>query len=82
MQLISLSIERARWGKNKGQFVGEISFDNELGMVAIKLTPEKCEQLFMVCAEGIVDTAKEAAKGLACSVIEHEAAIAKAKGEA
>ena len=71
MQLVRLEIERIRYGEKKGQFSGAIRFDNELGEVAIKLTPEKCEDLFRVCADGIVDTAKAAATELACSVIEH-----------
>ena len=71
MQLVKLEIERVRYGENKGQFAGAIKFDNELGEVAISLTPQKCEELFRVCADGIVDTAKAAATELTCSVIEH-----------
>lgn len=75
MQLKKLQIERERWGENKGQYVGVITFDNELGEVSIKLSEEKCRELFMVCADGIVDTAKSAARELTCSVIEHRTAI-------
>ncbi len=72
MNLLKLEIERQLWGTDKGQYVGKIQFDNELGLVAIKLTPEKCDELFRVCADGIVDTAKLAAKELTCTIIEHQ----------
>lgn len=75
MQLVELEIKRERWGENKGQFTGAMRFDNELGEVAIKLSPEKCEQLFKICADGIVETAKAAANELTISVIEHKAKI-------
>jgi hypothetical protein len=75
MQLNSLKIERQKWGRNEGQYVGVIKFDNEVGNVSIKLSEEKCKELFMVCADGIVETAKVAARELTCSVIEHKKSI-------
>ncbi len=72
MNLLKLEIERELWGTNKGQYVGEIQFDNELGLVAIKITPEICDELFKICADGIIDTAKLAAKELTCTIIEHQ----------
>jgi len=75
MQLKELKIERKTWGKDEGKHVGKASFDNELGLVAIKLTPELCNEIFRLCADGIVSTAKEAAKELTFSVIEHQAKL-------
>ena len=75
MQLNELTIERARYGSNKGKFVGRISFDNELGKVDIRLSAEQCNKLFEVCADGIVEIAKEAARELTVSIIDHKQAI-------
>ena len=75
MNLVKLDIERVKYGESKGQFKGYIKFDNELGEIAISLTPKHCEELFRVCADGIVDTAKEAATELTCTVIEHKKSL-------
>ena len=71
MLLTSLKIERQRFGEHKGQCLGEIVFENEGGKVSVNLTPERCNQLFAVVADGIIDTASIAAKELRCNVIEH-----------
>ena len=71
MKLDRLTIEQVRYGTNKGAYEGTISFHNELGKVAIRLSPAQCDELFKVCAEGIVETAKAAAAELTVSVIEH-----------
>jgi len=75
MQLNELKIERKGYGKDAGKFVGKISFDNELGKVDIRLSAEQCQRLFEVCADGVVETAKQAANELMVSVIEHKTAI-------
>ena len=72
MQLNTLRIERKEFGKDAGKFAGYIKFNNELGEVRLNLSPEQCDKLFAVVAEGIIDTAKEAANELTVSVIEHK----------
>jgi hypothetical protein len=72
MILEKLEIELERWGANKGKYKGEARFAGEAGSVSLNLTPELCDKMFLVCAEGIVTTAKEAAANLTCSVIEHK----------
>ncbi len=75
MNLNELNISRSTWGKDEGQFRGSISFDNELGKVDIKLTPEHCSKIFEVCAESIIDTAKQAAEELKITVVDHKKII-------
>ena len=72
MQLLKLEIKREQWGADKGKFTGAISFDNKLGEINVNLSPWQCDKLFAVVAEGIIDTAKEAANELTVSVIEHK----------
>jgi hypothetical protein len=73
--LKKLEIERIQWGADKGQFKGVIQFENDQGSVVLNLSPARCEQLFAVVADGIVETAKEAAHNLTCNVIEHQKLI-------
>lgn len=75
MNLNKLIIERIKYGDDVGSFKGTVSFDNEKGKVDIVLSPEHCEKIFAVVADGIVDTAKEAAKNLCISVVEHKKTI-------
>jgi len=71
MILQKLEIEMERWGDHKGKYTGKAVFDGDAGSVALKLTPELCDKMFLICAEGILSTAKEAAANLTCNVIEH-----------
>ena len=72
MKLKNLSVERKWFGKDKGKLVGAAEFDNELGSVALVLSPEQCDEIFRVCAEGVMTVAKTAAQELSCAVIEHQ----------
>lgn len=80
MILKKLEIELQGYGAQKGQYTGTARFDGEHGSVALNLTPEHCEQIFKVCANGITEVAKEASRNLTCSVIEHTRAIGSKAG--
>jgi hypothetical protein len=75
MLLKKLEIERARWGENEGKHRGKITFDGDAGEVTLNLTPELCNKIFEICADGLIETAKEAASNLTCNIIECRAAI-------
>ena len=60
---------------NAGQYEGKATFRGKAGDVSLTLTPDHCNQIFKVCADGILDTAKEAAHELTCNVIEHQKAL-------
>lgn len=64
MKLKSLSIEKAWYGPNKGQYQGKIAFEGEHGEVQVTLNPADCAKLFGVVAEGVVGTAREVAERL------------------
>jgi hypothetical protein len=72
MILQKLEIEIERWGDNKGKYKGEAIFAGEAGSVSLNLTPKMCDQMFLICADGIMETAKEAASNLTHNVIEHK----------
>lgn len=77
MKLTDLRISLKTFGRDEGKYNGKAEFSNSNGDVAIKLTPEMCDKIFMVCADGIVDVAKEAAANLTCNVIEHKESLAE-----
>jgi hypothetical protein len=81
MRLKSLKIERVTYGDHEGTFAGAMKFDNEIGSIEVKLSAKQCDELFKVCAEGIISTAKDAAAELTCSVIEHDKALRLEAGE-
>ena len=60
---------------NAGEYEGVAEFAGETGSVQLNLTPEMCNKIFMVCADGILATAKEAAENMTCNIIEHRKAI-------
>ena len=76
LTLKSLKIERCDWSHMPqfGRHEGKAVFDGEGGSVEIKLTPELCHRLFLLCADAVVDVAKQAATALVC---EAQATIAK-----
>lgn len=63
---------------NAGQYEGVAAFTDEAGDVALKLTPEMCNKIFVICADGILSVAQEAAMNLTCNVLEHQKAISEA----
>ena len=75
MRLRNLSMSLERFGPDKGKFTGKADFGNKNGSISLKLTPEMCEKIFEVCADGIIETAKEAAAHLTCTVIEHKQSL-------
>jgi hypothetical protein len=76
MVLNKLKIElAASYKPNAGQYEGVAEFTDAAGNVQLKLTPEMCDRIFMICADGILTVAKEAAANLTCNVIEHKAAL-------
>ena len=62
MKLMKMHIERQTYGPNKGQFEGEATFHGDSGKVTLNLNEHHIEQMLLVCADGIIDVAKAAAR--------------------
>lgn len=75
MILQALSIELARYGENKGKYVGTASFSGEAGKVTLNLNQHHIEEIFRTCAESIIETSKAAARHLTCAVIDQQKTI-------
>ena len=72
MILQRLSIELEKYGPDKGKHTGAAAFSGDTGTVILKLNQHHIEQIFLTCADSIVDTAKAAARHLTMTVIEHK----------
>jgi hypothetical protein len=81
MILKKLQVELQTYGPDKGRHVGEIQFTGDAGCVTLNLTPDLCNKIFDICAEGLIETAKEAAHNLTCNVIEHQKTLSHADGK-
>lgn len=75
MILKKLEIRLMTYGPHEGQHVGTATFGGDAGEVTLNLNQDHIEQLFLVCADGIVDTAKAAARHLTARVIEHRKSL-------
>ena len=64
MNLLKLEISLITYGEDKGQYKGMARFGGETGTVDLNLNHHHCEQMFLVCADGIVDVAKASARML------------------
>lgn len=62
MKLLRLSIERHTYGEKKGTFSGEATFTGETGKITLNLNEHHIEQMLLVCADGIIESAKAAAR--------------------
>ncbi len=72
MILKRLVIDLQEWGDDKGKYTGYVSFSDSDGEIKLNLTPEHCDKIFLICVDGVLSTAKEAAEKLTCAVIEHQ----------
>ena len=75
MNLKRLLVEKEDWGKRKGQYTGKAEFESNLGSITLNLTPEKMERVLAVFSEALIETSKEAAEELTCTVINQAKAL-------
>lgn len=78
MDFKSLEIERS-W-RSKG-LEGKIRFSNKTGDITLNLSQSHIDRIFEVVAETMIEVAKDAARELTCTVIEHKKTIESKEGE-
>lgn len=72
MILTDLRIRLMGYGPQEGKHVGTATFSGGEGDVTLNLNEHHIEQIFLTCADSIIDTAKAAARHLTCAVIEQQ----------
>lgn len=81
MKLKRLNIEVVpSYRENPGEYEGVAEFTGKAGNVQLKLTPTMCNEIFHICADGILSVAKDAAENLTCNIIDHQKALSSDEG--
>ncbi|MFC4526386.1 hypothetical protein ISN76_13060 [Dyella halodurans] len=75
MILKQLDIRVIEWGDDKGKYKGTAKFGDDRGEVALNLSPDHIDEIFKVCAVGIIETARRAASDMTCAIIEQKTTI-------
>lgn len=59
MMLMDLQIRRIAFGKNKGTYLGNMSYSGECGVVTIKLTREVIQEIFRISTAGAKQSSED-----------------------
>lgn len=70
MKLESLRISLQDYGVNKGRYVGQCAFKNEMGGVDIVLHPDVSDTILKLCADALVQNTREMAQTMTTQIIE------------
>jgi hypothetical protein len=69
MQMRTLNLSLAEYGPNKGRYTGNMHFAGEYGGVEIVLSPDMSDAVLKICAEALVQNAKDVAQNLTAQLI-------------
>ncbi|MAF36022.1 hypothetical protein CL622_02795 [archaeon] len=72
MDFQSLEIEKERFGSNKGNLKGNITFSSDDARINLKLNQSHIDKIFEIVADTMIEVAKEAAQELTVNIIEHK----------
>ena len=70
MRLQKLTIEREKWGENKGMLEGAVKFADGKKEISIILDPGLSQAVLEICADKLIESAKSAAEMMVRDVIE------------
>jgi hypothetical protein len=70
MRLEKLEIERKHWGDDAGKLKGRARFSSKNADVAINLTEGHCQKIIDMCADALLDAAKEMSDVMRNDIIE------------
>ena len=78
MNFNSLSIEKSWRSK---ELEGKIRFSSKSGDITLNLNQGHIDRIFEVVADTMIEVAKDAARELTCTVIEHKKSIESKEGK-
>lgn len=70
MTLKGLRIDRRMYGEDEGTYHGSVTIMSQAGQVDLVIGPEQAHLILMVCADALVDTAKQIASELTAQCVE------------
>lgn len=65
-----LSIEKETYGSNAGKILGKASFRNSNSDITINLTEEHAQKIIDMCADALLDAAKDMSEVMRGDIIE------------
>ena len=75
MQLKRLTLERPEYGKNKGKLIGAVTFSDSDTETSLRLNEEQAAQILTLCAEALVENAKQMSEIMVSRLLEQAPAI-------
>lgn len=70
MQLTSIHINLLTYGPMEGKYEGSVNFKNMYGAIEIKLSDKLSQEVLKLCADALVEQAKETGKMLTANILE------------
>ena len=69
MILDRLDISLNHWGDHEGQYTGKAVFDDPKGEIKLNLTPENCQDILKICANGLIQHTEVCVNALRNNII-------------
>ena len=67
--LESLSVNRCTYGSEEGKYTGSLAFRGHYGQISITLDPIISEKVLALCADALVENARQVADNLTATII-------------
>ena len=69
LTLESLQVSMNTYGQNEGKYTGTIHFKGQYGAIELVLAPSISEHVLALCADALVENAKDVANNLTAAII-------------
>lgn len=70
LKMTHLHVNFMEYGPHVGKYTGSVGFRGQYGTVDIVLSPSLSEKVLTLCADALVENAKEVASDLTAQIIE------------
>lgn len=77
MELQTLYINREQYGVNEGRFVGQATFKNQFGHIALNLDPSTSDRLLSILSDALVTSARSIGGELTAACLASPALLQK-----
>ncbi len=69
LTLESLQVSMNNYGANEGKYTGTVQFKGHYGSIELTLAPSISEQVLALCADALVENARDVANNLTAAII-------------
>lgn len=71
MELRTIYLSRETYGADKGKLKGNVTVSTLAGEIKLYLSEEKAGRILNICADQLVENAKEVAQNITKEILEH-----------